>query len=295
MGWAEGFIAVDWGTTNRRGYLISADGTLQREVEDDQGILSVVPGGFPDAVAELRSRLGNRPMLLAGMVGSNRGWIEVPYVPTPASLADLASALTFVDDADTAIVAGVSHVFGNDADVMRGEEVQIVGAVAASLVPRDCLISHPGTHNKWVVVRGGRIESFRTVMTGELFNLLKAHSILADLLANPVVPVGGFVDGVRHGLARDDLSAELFSVRARVLLGQAERAAAASYASGLLIGNDLKIGLGLGYDSEIVVMGRPELTRLYSAALRLTDHQVCEVDGEQAFLAGARHIVELIA
>jgi len=294
MRWAEGFIAIDWGTTNRRGYLIGADGTLQREMEDDQGILSVQAGGFPAAVAALRAQLGDKPMLLAGMVGSNRGWIEVPYVPTRAGAADLASALTHIDDAGVAIVAGVSHVSGDDADVMRGEEVQIVGAVASGLVPRDCMICHPGTHNKWVVVRDGRIDSFRTVMTGELFNLLKKHSILADLLAAPVVPVGGFGAGVRHGLECDDVTAELFSVRARVLLGQAERGTASSYVSGLLIGNDIKVGLRLGSDEEIFVMGRPELTRLYSAALRLAEREAREVDGEQAFLAGARHIVELI-
>ena len=87
MHWAEGFIAADWGTTNRRAYLIDATGKCVDEFEDDKGIMSVAEGGFEAAVAEIRELLGDRPLLLAGMVGSNRGWVEAPYAPCPAGLA----------------------------------------------------------------------------------------------------------------------------------------------------------------------------------------------------------------
>jgi 2-dehydro-3-deoxygalactonokinase len=177
---------------------------------------------------------------------------------------------------------------------MRGEEVQVLGAVAEGMIPPDALVCHPGTHNKWVRIEGGRIVSFRTVMTGELFNLLKAHSILADLLALPAAPTVAFRDGVRHGLDHDDLTAELFSVRARVLLGKAPRADAASYTSGLLIGSDLRIGLRSAPSGRIAVMGRPELTSLFAAALEVAGREASEIDGEKAFLAGSRHLAELI-
>ena len=294
MGRAETFIAVDWGTTNRRAYLIVADGSVGAEVEDDKGILSVATGGFPAAVAELRERLGSHPMLLAGMVGSNRGWIEAPYVPTPAGAEELARALTRVEAAQAWIVPGVSHVSGDAADVMRGEEIQIIGATAAGSIPPDCLMCHPGTHNKWVSVRDGRIAAFRTVMTGELFSLLKKHSILSDLLSSPVDTGAAFEAGVNHGLRHGDLTAELFSVRARVLLGKAERLAAASYASGLLIGRDVAVGLALSGEGEVVAMGRPELTRLYSEALGIAGRAVRQVDGERVFVAGAIRIAELM-
>jgi len=86
MRWAEGFIAVDWGTTNRRAYRLDSSGQCVGEFEDDGGVLTVPAGGFPDAVAEIRQRLGEHPLLLAGMIGSNRGWKEAPYVPCPAGL-----------------------------------------------------------------------------------------------------------------------------------------------------------------------------------------------------------------
>ena len=294
MSWSEGFIAVDWGTTNRRGYLLAPNGNLQDEMEDEKGLLSIPAGGFPAAVQELRDRLGEKPMLMAGMIGSNRGWVEAAYAPCPAGADELAQSLTWAEPGRAAIIPGVCYTEGRAADVMRGEEVQVIGAVAAALVPPDCVICHPGTHNKWVKVRDGRIVSFRTVMTGELFSLLKKHSILADLLASDVETNDAFADGVRCGLTHDDLTAELFSIRARVLLGKARREDSASYASGLLIGSDVKTGLQLGSDGEIVAMGRPELTRLFTAALDIAGREAREVDGEQAFLAGTRKIAEMV-
>lgn len=294
MRWAEGFITADWGTTNRRAYLVDGSGKCVDEFEDDQGILSVAKGGFGDAVAEIRHRLGDRPLLLAGMVGSNRGWIEAPYVPCPAGLDELVARLTWAEPGRTAIVPGVSFVDEDEADVMRGEEVQLLGACAAGMVGANGLVCHPGTHNKWARLEGGRIARFTTVMTGELFNLLKDHSILSDLLSGTAEPDEAFARGVRRGLHEQRLTAELFKIRARVLLGEADAKDAPSYASGLLLGTDVRIGLDEGDDEEVVVMGRPELTRLYAEALCLAGRTPRQVDGEQAFLAGALKIVELI-
>lgn len=295
MSWGEGFIAVDWGTTNRRAYLISADGTCTDEMEDDRGILSVAPGAFPAAVQQIRDRLGDRPLLMAGMIGSNRGWVEAPYVPCPAGNTDLAGRLVWAEQGRAAIVPGLSYLGEDRADVMRGEEVQMLGALAAGLVPDTCLVCHPGTHNKWIDLEGGRIRSFRTVMTGEMFSLLKEHSILADLLAHPVSTGEPFLAGVRRGLSSGGLTAELFSIRARVLLGAARREDQASFTSGLLIGTDIRAGLGAGSEAEVVVMGRPELTSLYSAALAEAGREAVEIDGEEAFLHGIRQLAEQIA
>ena len=132
-------------------------------------------------------------------------------------------------------------------------------------------------------------------MTGELFNLLKEHSILSQLLERPAVPGEAFAAGVRHGLQNDDLQSELFAVRARVLLGRAPRDDSASYTSGLLIGSDLRIGLSEAPPGPVMVMGRPELTALYVAALTEAGVEGVELDGEQCFLAGIRHIARRIA
>lgn len=291
--WADGFIAVDWGTTNRRAYLVGPSVESGQEFEDGKGILAVGSGQFEASVDEIRHRLGDRPMLLAGMVGSNRGWVETPYVPCPAGLDELARGLLRVD-ARTAIVPGVSFLDQARADVMRGEEVQLLGAVGAGQIPADCLVCHPGTHNKWVRVEAGRIHAFRTVMTGELFNLLKDRSILSDLLGNTATTGKPFSDGVRRGLSGAGVSAELFGARAGVLLGRMDRSDGASFVSGLLIGEDVRLGLSERIGSTVIVMGRPELTGLYAHALSEAGVESKQIDGEGAFIAGAREIVERI-
>ena len=291
MRWTDGYIAADWGTTNRRAYRIDGSGQCCDEFEDDKGVLSVEAGSFRAAVAEIRERLGDLPLLLAGMIGSNKGWKEAPYVSSPAGLDDLVGALVWPGERE-AIVPGVSYRGEGRADVMRGEEVQLLGAVAAGDVPRDALVCHPGTHNKWARVEGGLITDFRTVMTGELFNLLKGQSILADLLKGDAQTDEAFASGVRHALNNDDLPAELFSVRARVLLGEAKATDAPSYTSGLLVGSDVRIGLDGASVQQIYVMGRPELTQLYAAATREAGREPIELDGEQSFLSGIGEIAK---
>jgi len=296
MRWAEGFIAVDWGTTNRRAYLIDGAGKRTNEFEDHQGVLAVASGGFPDAVAEVRAKLGDKPLLLAGMIGSNRGWKEAPYVPCPAGLDELAAKLVWVGERE-AIVPGVSYLGQGRADVMRGEEVQLLGAVAAGLVSRDALACHPGTHNKWALLRGGVIHLFGTVMTGasgELFSLLKEHSILADLLQGPVEVNDAFKQGVRRVLERDMLPADLFGARAQVLLGQMNKDDVPSYVSGLLVGTDVRIGLTWPLTARIPVLGRKELTQLYAAAIEEAGRAAVEIDGETCFLAGINEIAKRI-
>lgn len=293
MRWAEGFIAVDWGTTNRRAYRLDASGKCTAEFEDEDGILAVPRDGFPSAIADIRERLGDHPLLLGGMVGSNRGWKEAPYVRCPAGIDDLAKALVWVGERE-AIVPGVSYLKNDRADVMRGEEVQLLGAVATKLVDPMGLVCHPGTHNKWVTLRHGEISEFKTVMTGEIYNLLKEHSILSDLLQSKVEANDAFKQAAANAIADAALTAELFSVRARVLLGQSRKEDAAAYASGLLIGTDVRIGLSIPTAAQISVIGRPELTKLYAAAIGQAQRSATEVDGERCFLAGAYEIAKRI-
>ena len=294
MRWTEGFIAVDWGTTNRRAYKLDPTGKCVDEFEDHKGVLSVPDGGFPAAVAEIRARLGDFPLLLAGMIGSNRGWKEAPYVSCPAGLDALAGKLVWAGDRE-AIVPGVSYVGNGRADVMRGEEVQLLGAVAAGSVDPMGLVCHPGTHNKWATIQHGVLHRFMSVMTGELFSLLRDHSILSDLLQGEVAPNDAFKSGVRQAMNEEALPADLFGVRARVLLGQAKKEDAASYTSGLLIGTDVRIGLREPRAAQVTVIGRPELTALYAAAIREDGRDASELDGEQCFLAGIQEIAKRIS
>lgn len=279
------FIAVDWGSTNRRVFHIDADGAVMARSSDDRGILGA--SDFPAEVAALRQDAGDLPLLLAGMIGSNRGWVEVPYVTTPAGLAEVAGAAIEVSPG-VVIVPGVMVADPVRPDIMRGEEVQIFGALAEI---GDGLVCLPGTHTKWVEIEDGRIMRFRTVMTGDLMAALKARSILSDLLDHDPLCDAAFADGVDHGLENTDLTAELFTARARVVTGVMTAPDAASRISGLLIGADVRTGLGRSRADVVTLVGAPGLCQRFALALERAGRESVVVLGEAAFVAGAAAIM----
>jgi 2-dehydro-3-deoxygalactonokinase len=285
------YIAIDWGTTNRRAWLMGDAGAVLDTMRDDRGVLAVERDRYPAELTAVRDRFGPLPVIAAGMVGSTRGWREAPYLAVPADLESLAVACVTVAGKDMMIVPGVSLRTGSRADVMRGEEVQVLGAVIAGLAPGDALFAQPGTHNKWVEVQGGRIVDFATAMTGELFALLRSHGILAGMLDGEVADGPAFRDGVARGAGATDLPVALFGVRASVLLSTLPPEDAAAFASGVLIGADVGARDLAGRDVHLLADGA--LAALYAAAIETRGGMAVAVDSHSAFLAGIRHIWEL--
>ena len=230
-------------------------------------------------------------MLLAGMVGSNRGWVDAGYVPCPASLEALAAAAVAVADG-IAIIPGVSIVAGARGDVMRGEEVQVLGAVAAGLAPPDALLCQPGTHCKWARVAGDVLTGFATVMTGELFALLRDHALIGAAMTGAVSPGAAFGDGVARS-ADGDLTTALFGVRPASLLGLRDDRDAAAYVSGLLIGADCRAHAAAG--TTVHLLADPALGALYAAALDAIGASATLVDSNAAFVAGIVRIREFMS
>lgn len=286
------FLAVDWGTTNRRVFLIE-DGAVVRTERDDHGVTAVPRDGFPREAAGIRERFGDLPMLLAGMVGSNIGWQLAPYVATPAGIDELAQGLLWIDDR-TAIVPGISTLRDGRPDVMRGEEVQLLGAVAAGLVPPDALLVQPGTHCKWVEMEGGKVAGFTTAMTGELFAMLRSHGLLSSQIGGEVTLGDAFRAGVKEG-ARRDLAASLFGIRAAKMLGLRDDSDAASFASGLLIGADVATRLADERHDTAYILADPGLGGLYAAAIEAQGATARLIDSHAAFAAGIIRIGALIA
>ncbi|MEH3106866.1 MAG: 2-dehydro-3-deoxygalactonokinase [Sphingomonas fennica] len=282
-------IAIDWGTTNRRAYRLSADGRVEDRVESRDGVAAMRRGDYPVVIAGTRARFGDLPVLAAGMVGSTRGWREAPYVPAPAGLAEIAAALLPVADG-VRLVPGMAQHAGSP-DVMRGEEVQVLGAVAAGLVPADALVIQPGTHAKWVTVAGGRIAGWRTRMTGELFALLRDRSILAEMMAAPAAPGPAFAEGIGRG--GEDLLGALFEVRASVLLGRRDAADGAAFASGLLIGAEIAAAFANGGPRDVYLLSEGALATLYAAGIAAAGGRAYPIDSTAAFVAGIHHLREL--
>ena len=277
-------LAIDWGTTNRRVYVIDAAGAVIARERDNCGILRMAGGDFAGEVAAIRARHGDLPMVCVGMVGSNRGWAAVPYVACPVGVPALARALHWMEPDRTAIMPGVSIMANGRGDVMRGEETQVLGAVAARLAPVDAVFCQPGTHCKWAQVADGTIVDFRTTMTGELFALLRQHSLLAETIGGTVADGPAFRAGV-HDAADGRLLGDLFGVRASDLLGLRPSEDAASYASGLLIGTDVR-EQGLTSGETVYLLANGDLAALYTTAIEASGARIAVIDSERAFVAG---------
>jgi 2-dehydro-3-deoxygalactonokinase len=244
-------IGLDWGTTALRAYLFDARGNVMATRASGDGIMRLPqPGGFDAAFdaacGEWLALAPTVPVIAAGMVGSAQGWREAPYVDTPADASALVAGVVRVSAAcgvSVHIVPGVIER-GELPNVMRGEETQIVGALASAAIGGETrsLVGLPGTHAKWAIVRGECIESFHTFMTGELYGALREHTILGrTMVETSQFDLQAFLRGVttaKHA-HRAGLLATIFSTRTLGLTGALLPEQQADYLSGLLIGHEL--------------------------------------------------------
>ncbi|TFW16341.1 2-dehydro-3-deoxygalactonokinase [Duganella callida] len=265
-------LGVDWGTSNRRAYLVDQHGACLAEHDDDQGMLAV--GGRDRFGASLAGVLdamqlgAGVPVILSGMVGSASGWQEVPYLDAAVPLEQLPRHLASVADPAWAgrarIVPGYCYRGEAGADVMRGEETQLLGAVA--LGHRDGWLVLPGTHSKWVLLRDGVIQSFATFMTGELFAMLSAGGTLSAMMSGDSKQAEGFAAGLKQAARHEPLSNTLFRVRAGVVSKSAPAEQAAATVSGLLIGAEFAAAARAAEGQGIAVIGSPALAARYAVA-----------------------------
>ncbi len=292
-------IALDWGTTRARAFLISETGAVLERRIADRGIQSVPSGGYPEAFAELagdfRKAAPDAAIVLAGMVGSRNGWIEARYVPCPASPAEIAAAAIKVDlDAGTTatILPGLSCDDGA-FDVMRGEETLIVG-----LGLSDGIACLPGTHSKWAEIKQGRITRFASFMTGEVYGLLRNDSILARLAEAPseADTVEGAARGRTAAARPGGLLNSAFAARTEVLAGRMGGGAVGPYLSALLVGQEIAGAEALfGQGQEIHLVADGALAESYGAGLQARKHSVRVISPEAAFVAGIRRLAADIA
>jgi 2-dehydro-3-deoxygalactonokinase len=285
-------LVGDWGTSRLRVTVLDDGAAIGRG--EGPGI-AFLAGGADDALRSIVADLAlSRPpdtILLCGMVGSRNGWIEVPYVPCPAGQAQwiAQSAATSLDGMPVTIAAGMAFDGDDLADVMRGEETQIFGALAIApelRAGRHRLIL-PGTHSKWATVEDGRVVAIRTFMTGELFELIRSHSTLLRVTEPVSQDEDG--DGFAAGLTRADAGlplASLFAIRAAQLRQGRTAGWAAGYASGLLIGGEVREALALELTAACTLIGTPVLTRRYATALARRGVTLFELDGDACGLAG---------
>ena len=296
-------IGLDWGTTSLRCYLMADDGTVLNEKSSDDGIMTVEPGRYEAVLGKsLEAWLGDHrryPIVASGMVTSPQGWIEIPHLECPSGAGALAAALHRHDLANGIRVHFITglRMTGSDGvpDVMRGEETQIVGALTDG--DEDRLFVLPGTHSKWALTTDGGIAWFATFMTGEVYSVLRRHSILGRLIDTDEDNVEWFDRGVDYGLSTDPIAGgllkKLFGTRALRLFDEVPASGAASHLSGLLIGTEIRDATYCVADrvpiEKVTILGESGLVALYVRAIARSG--LAAIQGPNAAAARGHHVI----
>lgn len=293
------WVAVDWGTSNLRAWGIGPNGAVTFEKTSPKGMGKLAREEFPAALAELLdnvtpARSGPLDVLICGMAGARQGWLEAPYLEAPTDLRGLLDGAVRPTMPDPriapAILPGVCQKAGAD-NVMRGEETQLLGL--AALTPGfSGVVCMPGTHSKWAQLSGTRIEQFSTAMTGEMFEVLRTHSVLRHSLTGDLDGPGraeGFAAGAAAGLDHpEQLLGTLFQVRAGSLLSGRQPDWCAGYLSGLLVGTEIGSNRHLIGDQPVPLIGSPALSALYAQVLDMAGARGEPMDATAIVLAGLK-------
>ena len=283
------WIAVDWGTSNLRCWAMGPEGILA-EASSAEGMGGLTRDQFEPALLRLIEPWlgeGQTPVMACGMVGSRQGWFEAPYRSVPCSPVDRAALVQVpVQDPRVAVFIAPGLKQTQPADVMRGEETQIAGALA--LFPGfDGVLCLPGTHSKWVHVSAGEVVSFQTFMTGEMFALLSGQSVLRHGMAGTGWDDGAFDAALSDALSRPErIGAKLFALRAEGLIAGLSADAARARLSGLLIGIELAAAEPYWLGQPVALIGAKSLSQHYARALKSQGVEARVLPGPECTLAG---------
>ncbi|KYH03038.1 2-dehydro-3-deoxygalactonokinase [Bradyrhizobium sp. DOA1] len=288
------YVAVDWGTSSFRLWLVDRAGEVLAERRSGEGMLAAAKAGFP---AVLQSHLAaieapdQLPVLVCGMAGAKTGWVEAGYVDTPAPLAAVLKQAARVpgEGRDIRILPGIAQRDAKAPDVMRGEETQLLGALGLD-VAGEALVCMPGTHSKWVWVKDGTVAHFSTFMTGELFSAVSRETILSLAVAgaDDAEDVTSFKAAVVAAYEAPAFAANLlFTARSRQLLFGGTPAAARETLSGTLIGAELAAGLsGPVPKAGVTLIASGRLAVLYQLAFGALSIAVQPIDADEAVRRG---------
>lgn len=296
------YIAIDWGTTSFRLWLIDETGEPIATRRSGEGMTTAARTGFQTVLDGHLAAVGaprDLPVLICGMAGAKQGWIEAGYLDTPTALSAIPAAAVRIPDvgADIRVLPGLAQR-APAADVMRGEETQLLGA-ADALGAGDRLVCMPGTHSKWVRLAGGRVEGFSTFMTGELFDAIARHTILSHSVDGSG-PVNGdspaFRDAVEATLAAPGLATNrLFCVRAAGLLAGLAPADARARLSGTLIGLEIAGALSLAESgTPVALVASGGLGALYETALAAANLTPFRIDADDAVRTGLAYAAKAL-
>jgi 2-dehydro-3-deoxygalactonokinase len=296
------YVAVDWGTSSFRLWLVDRAGNVLGERRSHEGMAAAAKLGFATVLQSHLEAIGaarGLPVVICGMAGARQGWVEAGYIDTPAPLASILKHAVPVpgQDRDIRILPGIAQRDPKAPDVMRGEETQLLGALGVDAAA-DAVVCMPGTHSKWVRASGGSVERFATFMTGELFGVVSRETILSHAVAgaDEAEDIEAFKSAVIAAFEKPAFAANLlFQVRSGQLLYGGRPSSAREKISGTLIGLELAAGLtGDAPKTGITLVASGRLQMLYQLAFDTVSVPIRSIDAEDAVRRGLSMAAESI-
>lgn len=282
---AADWIACDWGTSNLRLWAMQGGEVIEMR-SSDRGMSAMTgPEDFADELARMTEGWPALPVVACGMVGARQGWLEVPYRAVPCPAVPTLTPVPGDPGGRPVLIAG-GVMQAQPPDVMRGEETQIAGVLAAR-PDFDGVICLPGTHTKWVHISAGEVVSFATFMTGELFGLLSTSSVL-----HYTMDEGGWSDAAFDGAVEESLAMpeqvarKLFGIRAEALLSDLTPGESRARLSGLLVGIEIGGSRPYWLGRDIVLVGESDLATSYARALGICGLSPRRQDPTDLVIAG---------
>ena len=319
------FFSCDWGTTSFRLRRVNAaTGHVIEERREASGAKVLSSSCAPGDTAArektfanfLREQLclmaGNdvasldgASVIISGMASSSIGWRELPYAHVPVGLDGSGLTQDFfelnVGDPRRMRIHLISGVCA-ETDMMRGEETEILGLFSGgrhARIAENGIAVLPGTHSKHVRLRNRQVTGFRTYMTGELFDVLSAHSLLrasvqpadgapSTTLREPAAH-DAFVAGVRESSV-SGLAGGLFQTRVRTVLQNVSPTVNRWFLSGLLIGSEVADLMARESDVPVLLAASEPLNVAYRAAFETLGfgEKLSVVPPEEMSLASVR-------
>ncbi len=265
------WLAIDWGTSNLRVWAMGDDGRALAHRHSEMGMSSLKQEDFADTISGVAGDWlapGETMRAIAcGMVGSRQGWVEAPYSEIPCPALNYVLERVTAPGLEVFVVPGLRQV--SPPDVMRGEETQIGGFLAAN-PGFDGILVLPGTHSKWARIKTGMVSGFSTFMSGEMFDLLSRHSVLRHSIADKGWDANAFKLALADGFSRPErLTQNIFAIRAAALIAGLDPVAARSQLSGYLVGLELQGAKNIWQGKDVVIIAEPVLAEIYQVALAL--------------------------
>ncbi len=289
-------ITLDGGTTNTRASLWNQDGQWMDTQGTQVGVRNTAMDGDNHQLCQAvklcietlleRNHITWEDILYitaAGMITSNVGLVEIPHLPAPAGLEELAQGMVCKEMPEICpipihFIPGIKNTAQEvdldnfeAMDMMSGEEVESMALIHRFGIGTPMLLVLPGSHSKFVGVNErGQVVGCLTSITGELLSVITNHTILADAVEHNFVDEAhyqrdmmllGYCTCARVGLGR-----ACFSGRVMKLFAQQDHDAVANYLLGCVLESDIQALQGshaihMGKNTQVVVAGKQPLSR----------------------------------